>query len=167
MSWENLTEENLRSLSTGRLLNVLKLQRRKTLSINGPVCSCGEGYNCFAGEPWSKEDLESLRVNTLKTDLIKSILSDREHVDVMYESHPPHTGKIKNIKSAIGFQVYKKSKKPFKSGYYFNTVKSITKNPNTGRDAFEFEEDLSIVDAHICIIKGTVKEHAGWEKRHR
>lgn len=48
-------------------------------------------------------------------------------------------------------KVYKKSGKPFKSGEKINTVKSETTNPFTGKPAFTFFEDDSIVDQHICI----------------
>jgi hypothetical protein len=43
-----------------------------------------------------------------------------------------------------------KNPKPFKSGLISNTVKNVTVNPNTGKIAFSFEEDDSIVDCHIC-----------------
>ena len=62
-------------------------------------------------------------------------------------------GSIENYEDAIGLQVYKKSKKPFKSKNIYNTVKSVTVNPHTGREAFDFEEDSSIVDAHLCHLR--------------
>ena len=40
--------------------------------------------------------------------------------------------------------------KPFKSKKLVNTVKSLTVNPNTGKPAFTFHEDESIVDCYIC-----------------
>jgi len=62
-------------------------------------------------------------------------------------------GSIKVPEDVIGLQVYKKSKKPFKSKNLYNTVKSVTKNPHTGRVAFDFKEDGSIVDAHLCHLR--------------
>lgn len=47
-------------------------------------------------------------------------------------------------------KVWKKSRKPFKSGNKVNTVKSITINPNTGLEAYDFIEDDSIVDTRTC-----------------
>lgn len=41
----------------------------------------------------------------------------------------------------------KKSGKPFKSGLKVNTYKGTTINPNTGKEAYTFMEDDSIVDA--------------------
>jgi len=40
----------------------------------------------------------------------------------------------------------------------YNTVKSVTTNPHTMRTAFTFEEDDSIVNAHICNLRKTGKE---------
>lgn len=56
------------------------------------------------------------------------------------------------MNSFIGKKVKKKSGKPFKSGLKVNTVKKLTHNPNTKKPAFFFEEDQSVVDAHICEI---------------
>lgn len=50
----------------------------------------------------------------------------------------------------IGDAVRKTSGKPFKSGHKVNIVSGITTNPNTGRPAFTFEDDDSIVDCWIC-----------------
>lgn len=47
-------------------------------------------------------------------------------------------------------KVCKHSGKPFKSGKKINTVKSEMVNPNTGKPAYTFYEDDSIVDQHIC-----------------
>ena len=49
-------------------------------------------------------------------------------------------------------KVYKKSGKPFKSGEKINTVKNEIVNPYTGKPAFTFLEDDSIVDQYICKI---------------
>lgn len=48
-------------------------------------------------------------------------------------------------------KVIKKSGKPFKSRLKINTVKEETINPNTGKKAYTFWEDNSIVDQEICI----------------
>lgn len=53
-------------------------------------------------------------------------------------------------KACIGLQVWKKSKKPFKSGNKVNTVSGVTVNPHTNKTAFTFKEDDSTVDAWIC-----------------
>jgi hypothetical protein len=50
----------------------------------------------------------------------------------------------------VGDKVMKKSRKPFKSGEKFATVKGVTVNPHTNRTAFSFIEDNSVVDAHQC-----------------
>ena len=47
-------------------------------------------------------------------------------------------------------KVRKRSGKPFKSGEKINTVKGETTNPNTGKPAYTFYEDDSIVDQQIC-----------------
>jgi hypothetical protein len=47
-------------------------------------------------------------------------------------------------------KVRKLSGKPFKSGRKINTVKEETVNPNTGKPAYTFDEDDSVVDQHIC-----------------
>jgi hypothetical protein len=59
----------------------------------------------------------------------------------------------------IGKKVWKNPKttskcssKPFKSGFQFNTVKSITISPYTQNLAFTFEEDDSIVDCKKCSL---------------
>jgi hypothetical protein len=54
---------------------------------------------------------------------------------------------LKVTKSALSST---RSPKPFKSGLKENTVKTLTVNPNTGKPAFTFYEDESIVDAYIC-----------------
>lgn len=61
-------------------------------------------------------------------------------------------------KEFIGKRVWKKANKdkftpkPFKSGFQVNTVKSIVISPYTGKQAFTFEEDDSIVDCYICSL---------------
>lgn len=53
----------------------------------------------------------------------------------------------------IGRQVSKFSGKPFKSRLKFNTIKGVTCNPHTGKTAFTFVEDDSIVDADMCQLR--------------
>ena len=48
-------------------------------------------------------------------------------------------------------KVIKHSGKPFKSGFKVNTVKCKTINPNTGKEAYCFYEDDSIVDVFRCM----------------
>lgn len=50
-----------------------------------------------------------------------------------------------------GDKVKKRSLRPFKSGKRVNTVKDIVTNPYTGKVAYTFIEDDSIVDAYQCI----------------
>lgn len=57
----------------------------------------------------------------------------------------------------IGKKVWKNPKttskfspKPFKSTFQVNTVKSVVTSPHTGKPAFTFEEDDSIVDCSKC-----------------
>jgi len=65
---------------------------------------------------------------------------------------------MNTLESWIGLKVQKKGKtrkerspKPFKSGFKTNTVKGVTINPNTGKPAFTFIEDESVVDADLCV----------------
>lgn len=58
---------------------------------------------------------------------------------------------------AIGKKVWKNPKttskfnpKPFKSGFQINTVKSVVVSPYSGKPAFTFEEDDSVVNCEIC-----------------
>jgi hypothetical protein len=118
-----------------------------------------------------------------KCDAIKALLDERGHVETpevkitqntrdpllathfrkesknlwssLYNPQPaePRFGKITDLESCVGRQVYKTSKKPFKSKLVYNTVSGVTINPHTKRKAFTFEEDESIVDAHICAIR--------------
>lgn len=48
-------------------------------------------------------------------------------------------------------KVKKKSNKPFKSGNKINTVNGETININTGKPAYIFLEDGSVVDQYICV----------------
>ena len=60
------------------------------------------------------------------------------------------TTKIAIPSEAIGKQVRKRSKKPFKSGNTINTVFGVTVNPHSNRVAFTFYEDDSVVDVFQC-----------------
>jgi hypothetical protein len=57
------------------------------------------------------------------------------------------------MENHVGLKVEKKSHKPFKSGKIINTIKGITINNNTGKVAYTFFEDDSVVDAHQCIVE--------------
>lgn len=48
-------------------------------------------------------------------------------------------------------KVSKYSRKPFKSGNKVNTVKGEVVHPITGRPAFTFYEDESIVEQQMCL----------------
>lgn len=52
----------------------------------------------------------------------------------------------------IGKVVWKKTRKPFKSGLQKATVKGVTVNPQSPKNklAFTFIEDDSIVDCEVC-----------------
>lgn len=50
----------------------------------------------------------------------------------------------------IGTKVVKHSGKPFKSGKKEGTISGLTTNPHTGKVAYTFEEDGSVVDAYQC-----------------
>jgi hypothetical protein len=47
-------------------------------------------------------------------------------------------------------RVCKPSGKPFKSGHKINTVAGMAVNPNTGKPAYTFVEDDSVVDIRTC-----------------
>ena len=49
-------------------------------------------------------------------------------------------------------KVTKKSNKPFKSKLKVNTVKDIVINPYSGKQAYSFYEDDSVVNCECCII---------------
>lgn len=49
----------------------------------------------------------------------------------------------------IGLRV-RKAKTRFKSRLHVNTVRDVTVSPYTGRPAFQFEEDNSIVECRVC-----------------
>ena len=167
-TWDTLTKEQLEMLPTHRLLAVYKLmiERRGRMS-----------YDAF--ESGRIEESEYYKLDG-RCELVKAELNTREHVERdksqaerkyprskqalaradrslrsrwSYEKEIVHAGPTENLDDCIGLQVFKKSKKPFKSGNAYNTVKTVTVNPHTDLAAFTFEEDTSVVDAHICIIR--------------
>jgi hypothetical protein len=64
---------------------------------------------------------------------------------------------VKTPEIGIGKLVFKPSGKPFKSGLKHNTVKELVTNPNTGKIAYSFNEDNSIVDVHQCELVEAVE----------
>lgn len=61
-----------------------------------------------------------------------------------------------NVGKKVSKSVFRvgKQPKPFKSGLKVNTVKGITTCPITGKVAYSFVEDDSIVRAEICEVVG-------------
>ncbi len=169
--WQELTEDQLTALPTHRLYTVYKLMvvSRATMS-----------YDHF--ERGNDNDYEKMEA---KCKFVKSVLDTRGHIE-RDKTDKPWTkrsalrcaermafswfrpkpereipqGSIKVPETAIGLQVYKTSKKPFKSKNVYNTVNGVTINPHTNLAAFTFDDDDSIVDAHICNIrKAKVEEN--------
>ena len=58
--------------------------------------------------------------------------------------------RIHDSMECIGKRVYKRSRKTFKSKLKVNTVTGVTVNKFTGKEAFTFKEDDSIVDVWQC-----------------
>lgn len=160
-AYYELTDEQLLALPTNRLYTIYKIYRTGPLTLSG----------------YEDDFTEHDRLISDRCDLIKAELDKRGHIprkhnptganvenpfsskcSYWFRQHvnpikEPQHGSIENYEDAIGLQVYKKSKKPFKSKNIYNTVKSVTVNPHTGREAFDFEEDSSIVDAHLCHLR--------------
>lgn len=171
-AYEELTDAELYELPTHRLYNIYKLYRKSDKLISGST-RYDEYYDAATSLAQRHQRIQQ------KCEFIKSVLDSRGHIpreDKSKTSKPAkhlsgvsyveewearrglepaavRQGSIKNPEDAIGLQVYKKSKKPFKSKNLYNTVKSVTVNPHTGRVAFDFEEDSSIVDAHLCHLR--------------
>lgn len=172
-NWYELTNKELESLPTHRLYKVYQLWQKRSSLL---------GYRAseyFGGGDTEAE--ETYRASKTQRLFIKNILDERGHIE--RDEPKAKTGKpskqalareerkwkywhwqltepnvepkclIENPESCIDKQVFKRSKKPFKSKNHYNTVKTITQNPHTGRKAFTFEEDESIVDVHICDIR--------------
>ena len=166
-AWNDLTEEQLTALPTHRLYTVYKLM----------VAS--RGYLSYHHYEYG-DDNGHMEMND-KCEFVKAELDTRGHIERekvpantgvsersierrfgwlrLYNEHVPcvHKNKIEDLEGAIGKQVFKTSKKPFKSKNLYNTVKGITVNPHTKYQAFTFEEDDSIVDCHICKLR-VIKE---------
>jgi len=156
-AWQDLTEEQLEKLSTHRLLNVLRQARKKRDNF---LYQHESGY-C---------DSVTLAEADVFFQMVKKIADSKEHITRKHvedlndrkayaegarfnqKQYVPQ-GNIKDAASAIGKQVYKSSKKPFKSKNFYNTVSSVTTNPHTGLEAFAFEEDTSIVDVYQCNLR--------------
>ena len=166
-AWHELTEEQLKALSTHRLREV-----HKRYQASLPYALWENEMHDSTVDP----DLSA------KADFIKKELDTREHLarkrpqktiserlnmqwnkywkerDALRKSEEPpkHSqrfNKIKDPESCIGKQVFKVSGKPFLSKEKYNTVEGITVNPHTHHPAFTFVEDASIVDAHICDVR--------------
>ena len=157
-AWNELTNEQLAALPTHRLYTVYKIMQ----GVRGR-----KSYEHFT---WGDDnDYEEFNA---KCEFVKAELDTREHVTRHIHvgstrsaerrfgwlwnpesTVREHECKIEDLEGAIGQQVYKGSKKPFKSKNVYNTVKAITINPHTKLTAFTFEEDDSIVDAHICKLR--------------
>jgi len=169
-AYYELTDDQLLALPTNRLYNIYKIYRTSYLHNS-------DYYDDWRdGSERNKSTMETDR----RHDLIKAELDKRGHIPRKHNPEGANVekpfgskcwhyfrtdpqpakevhGSIENYEDAIGLQVYKKSKKPFKSKNLYNTVKSVTVNPHTGREAFDFEEDTSIVDAHLCHLRKVKK----------
>jgi len=170
MSWQNLTQEQLEALPTHRLLEVYK--RCRSAVYNSNTCMCWGHCTC------TETPVEAMRksikaildgrghVETTEvkvTPKTRNPFSQRRfrknlargYASPLYNPKPaePRTGTITDLESCVGRQVFKTSKKPFKSKLVYNTVSGVTMNPHTKRKAFTFEEDGSVVDAHICSLR--------------
>lgn len=65
---------------------------------------------------------------------------------------PKYIKVFAEVPLAIGTKVVKQSGKPFKSGMKIGTIKGLTTNEHTGKIAYTFVEDESVVDAFQCKI---------------
>lgn len=166
-TWDTLTNEQLATLPTHRLYQVYKRFRQCTAYLG---YRSGWDDNCTNPENIKAEA-------TCK--FIKSILDLRGHIERSDEPEvkPYHERSkksqaredrkwsyywrnksveyvkpclIQDPEACIGKQVFKISRKPFKSKNFYNTVKAISVNPHTNKKAFTFEEDRSIVDVDMC-----------------
>jgi len=160
-NWYDLTNEQLEALPTHRLYEVYKRYQSS------------DAYYSYRSDVRG----EHLETNIAATrEFIKTVLDERGHIDRPKQSQistkplgeryypssffdrdysKPHVpkGPIKDAYDCIGKQVFKTSKKPFKSKNAYNTVSGLTVNPHTKLEAFEFEEDDSIVDVHVCDLR--------------
>lgn len=163
-AYHELTDEQLLALPTNRLYTIYKLWRTADLHVSSYEADDLSEHNLFVRNKcrFIKAELDK-RGHIPREDKSKKATPTKHLSGVSYweergarkydQSAKEVHGSIENYEDAIGLQVYKKSKKPFKSKNLYNTVKSVTVNPHTGRDAFDFEEDSSIVDAHLCHLR--------------
>ncbi len=61
------------------------------------------------------------------------------------------TQDVERFSTFVGTKVRKKSGKPFKSGLNKNTVQGVIINPHSGKIAFSFIEDDSLVNCEIVL----------------
>ena len=160
-SWQDLTNEQLLALPTNRLYTVYKLMQKRRGHLYYDINERGKD------DPDAQEKIKTF-------DLVKAELDTRGHIErekvapnygrstkpnQNYDWFNPKpacedpVGPIKDPSAYIGKQVFKRSKKPFKSKQFYNTVKSVTTNPHTKRVAFSFEDDSSVVDVHQCNLR--------------
>ena len=177
-TYEELTDDQLLALPTHRLYTIYKLYRKHYLHMCNHSIEEGDeparmyltslrsGCEFIKAEldkrghiPRKHESKEPKPTKHLSgADRYEEHCTARSKVNTdAYRSYTqpaqPHVGSIKVPSETIGLQVYKKSKKPFKSKNLYNTVKSVTVNPHTNRVAFDFEEDSSIVDVYLCHLR--------------
>ncbi len=157
----DLTNEKILNLPTHRLLDVYRMVRdeaRKDPWNWDNDCSIESESGKFAreikAELATRGHVDSEQKVTSKTkDPALKPWSGKWHKRWVNHNRPAPVGSIVDLQGAIGKQVYKTSKKPFKSKRAYNTVSGVTINPHTKRDAFTFEEDGSVVDCHICKLR--------------
>jgi hypothetical protein len=169
MNWYQLSDEALLNLPTHRLLNIYRQMQGSAGYATAKINAGGD----------VDEEAENLRA-AVKAELdsrphVERTSKKQNHSDPFQSRNRPNpynryrdedgfwawgvkpqetpTGPITNPEDAIGKQVFKLSGKPFKSKAKYNTVKEVTVNPHTKLPAFTFEEDSSIVDAHICDVR--------------
>jgi len=172
-AYEELTNTELLALPTHRLYAIYQLYRQNSYYMNyHENDESDEGYRmrCVSVNnacefikaeldkrghiPRKHENVERESGSRKKPQRSMSWLRREQHEVALIKQH---VGSINPPEDAIGLQVYKKSKKPFKSKNLYNTVKSVTINQHTGRAAYDFEEDSSIVDAHLCHLRKVKK----------
>lgn len=113
--------------------------------------------------PWDGYDVISGNLPhpdaTLQIDFRDQLTQEYGRVrfyDNQLNSYIPDTQSVVNYFESIDYpkninkKVYKKSKKPFKSGFHINTVKGIIQHPILNKPAYIFIEDDSYVDCRIC-----------------
>ena len=137
-AYEELTNTQLLALPTHRLYTIYQLYRQNSYYLNYHEDEeSGEGYRMRRASvddacKFIKAELDK-RGHIPRKDKSKEThpdkhLSGRSYWEELslrrgYEPAQPRQGSIKNPEDAVGLQVYKKSKKPFKSKNIYNTVK--------------------------------------------